>query len=485
MDRRALLRAAGAAGLTAAAGGAAGAAGAAGRRPAAGPTPADWRALAASLDGSLVRPGGSGYDAARVLYDPRFDGIRPPAVARCATTADVVECVRFARRFGLALVPRGGGHSYVGASTSPHGLVLDTRPLAAVRYDAGTGQALVGGGARLSDVYAGLGRHGVTVPAGSCGGVGIGGLALGGGVGMASSLAGLTCDVVTGLDIVTADARWRTVDARREPELFWACRGGGGGQFGVVTRWRMRTFAVREVGRFTLHWAWRDAAAVAAGWQRFLAQAGDRVWCHLQLSSDARGRRGVRAAGFVLDGDPGPPAHALVAAAGREPAQVRVDRAPYLSVVRDRAGAGSRRTELLGSDVFPAPLPAAGLAALVAAVDRRAAARRPGVAKLKPLTGAVARVPVAATAFPWRGSFAMLQWLVTDERPDPAAVRDAYAWIAAGHRAVARWSAGGYVNYLEPDPAALPRYHGAHLGRLRAVRRRYDPDRLFRSPYAL
>jgi FAD/FMN-containing dehydrogenase len=462
-------------------------AGAAPARASAGPTDRDWRALAAGLDGDLVRPGEAGYDPARVLYDPRYDAVRPPAVARCATAADVAESLRFAARFRLPVVARGGGHSYVGASVSRTALVVDTRPLDRVGFDPASRTASVGGGARLGDVYAALARHGASVPAGSCGGVGIGGLALGGGIGMASSLAGLTCDAVTGLDIVTADGRLRTVDAAREPDLFWACRGGGGGYVGVGTGWRMRTFRISDVGLFTLTWRWADAAAAASGWQRFLPSMPDSTWCHLQFSTDARGRREARVAGFVLGGDPAPAVRALVAGAGRDPVEARTGTDDYLSVVRDRAGSGRRRTELVGSDVVTRPLPAGAVAAVLAAVDRRAAARRPGVAKLKPLTNAVARVPVGATAFPWRGAHALLQWLVLGppSGPPPAGeVRAARDWIDAGHRAVGQWSAGRYVNYREPGRAA-GRYHGPHLSRLRRVRDRYDPDRLFRSPYSL
>jgi FAD/FMN-containing dehydrogenase len=323
------------------------------------------------------------------------------------------------------------------------------------------------------------------VPAGSCGTVGIGGLALGGGIGMASSLAGLTCDAVTAFSLVGADGRLRAVDSAREPELFWACRGGGGGQLGVVTGWRMRTFRISDVGVFKLRWRWADAAAAGAGWQRFLATMPDSTWCHLQFGTDGRGRRDVRVSGYVLGGDPQPAVRALVGAVRREPNQVTTYRRDYLSVARDRAGSSARQTELIGSDVFARPLPAQGIAALIAAVNARAAARRPGVAKLKPLTNAVARVPLAATAFPWRGAHALLQWLVIPPSGDAATVRDAYAWIGAGHRAVARWSVGRYVNYLEPGAVALPRYYGPHLARMRRVRARYDPTRVFRSPYTL
>ncbi len=455
------------------------------------PAGPDWRALERAVDGSVHLPGTGGYDPARRLVDPRFDRVRPPAVVRCAHAGDVTEVVRFARRSGLRIVPRGGGHSYVGDSTSGTGIVLDLRSLGSVAYDSGSGTATVGGGAVLMDVYHTLGARGVSVPSGSCGTVGIGGVTLGGGIGMAASAYGLTCDAVTGADLVTADGSRRTVDARRDPELFWALRGGGGGQFGVVTSWRLRTHRTGEVGTFVLTYRWADAARVAAGWQTRIGAAPDETWSACQFSSDRQGRLRVRVSGVVLGGDADPEVAALVRAIGRSPASVTVTRRPYLDVVHDRAGCDDdascarRGTELVGSEIFGRALPAAGVAALLATVERRARARRPGIAKLKRMTGAAGRVPVAATAFPWRGAHTMLQWLVEPADADAATVRDGYAWIDGGHRAMAAWSSGRYVNYLEPGPAELPRYHGPHLARLRRVRQSADPGRIFASPYAL
>jgi FAD/FMN-containing dehydrogenase len=454
--------------------------------PSAAPTAGDWAALDTAVAGSVERPGTAAYDRSRQLIDPRFDGVRPPAVLRCAHPQDAVEAVGFARRYGLNVVTRGGGHSYVGASTSARALVLDTRALDHVTYDAASRTSIIGGGARLLDVYERLGAHGVSIPAGSCGTVGIGGIALGGGVGLAASAYGLTCDAVVAANIVTGDGRYRTVDARREPALFWALRGGGGGRVGVVTAWRLRTFGVSTVGRFVLTYPWRDAAAVAAGWLARLGRTPDRTWSTCQFSADARGRLAVRISGFTLGADPHADVSALTAAIRRDPASAQLTRKDYLTVVRERAGAESGRdTELVGSDVFAGPLPAAAIAGVLGVVQRRAAQRRPGVAKLKPLTGAVARVAPDATAFPWRRSHSLLQWLVQPPAGDAATVRDAYGFIAAGHTAVARWSSGRYVNYLEPDTAALARYHGPHLAALRRIRAAADPAGTFRSPYAI
>ncbi len=461
------------------------------RRSGRGPVAGDWKALDASLRGSVALPGTAAHDGARRLADPRFDAVTPPAVARCAGRADVTEVIRFARRFGMPVVARGGGHSYVGASTSRTGVVLDLRAMRTVGYDAGSRTASIGGGARLIDVYDTLDAHGVSVPSGSCGTVGIGGITLGGGVGMAASAYGLTCDAVTAAEVVTADGRARTVHTGREPDLFWALRGGGGGQVGVVTAWRMRTYPAAPTGTFVLSYPWGDAARVAAGWQARLAGAPDETWSACQFASDAGGARSVRISGVLLGGAADTEVAAIVRAIGREPAKVRVERLPHRTVVHNRAGCddagdcGTRTTELVGSDVFPRILPADAIAVLLATVERRARARKPGIAKLKRMTGAQARVPAGATAFPWRGAHTMLQWLVQPPSGDAATVRDAYAWIDAGHRAMARWSAGRYVNYLEPDPAQLPRYYGPHLTRLRRIRAAADPDRLFRSPYAL
>jgi FAD/FMN-containing dehydrogenase len=445
----------------------------------------DWPGLAAGLDGAVELPGTPGWDRARRLVDPRFDTVRPPAVVRCAHAGDVAEAVRFAARCGLRVVSRGGGHSYVGASVSGTGMVVDVRGLDAVGYDPATRTATVGGGTRLIDVYNRLAAHGVSVPSGSCGSVGISGITSGGGIGMAASAYGMTCDAVLAADVVGADGRCRTVDARRDGHLFWALRGGGGGPFGVVTGWRMRAHPAGTVGTFVLTYPWEQAAAVAAGWQARLPVAPDETWSACQFASDAQGRLSVRISGVALGGDAGPESAALIRAIGREPATAKLNRKAHLDAVHDRAGCADtascaeRATELAGSEIFRGELPPAAIDTLLEVVRRRSVARRPGVAKFKRMTGAVGRVAPGATAFPWRGAWSMLQWLVQPTAADPDTVRDAYAWIDAGHRAMAGWSAGRYLNYLEPGPVDPARYHGPHLDRLRRVRAAVDPGGVF------
>ncbi|SDT33450.1 FAD-binding oxidoreductase [Actinoplanes derwentensis] len=433
------------------------------------PADADWQALAAGLAGTVERPGTSGYDQARQLFSPRFDPIRPPAVVRCANQADVVAAVAFANRFGLPIVPRGGGHSYVGASTSSTGLVLDLRPLRTVGFDAATATATIGGGATLLDVGSGLAAHGVSVPAGSCGSVGISGLTCGGGIGVASAAYGLTSDNVVSAEVVTADGKSRTVDAQRDTDLFWALRGGGGGRFGVVTSWRLRTHPAATAGTFTLVYPWADAALVVAGWLARISAAPDNAWSACLLESDRTGALSVRLHGSVLDGDAHAEVTALTRSVGRDPVSATIGHPSPAGTPKARA------THLTGSEIFARPLPSTAVTALLAVLQRRAAAKLPGLAKLKRLTGAPARVTPGSTAFGWHGAHSMLQWLVEPATAGAVPVADAYTWIDAGHHAMLPWSAGRYVNYREPGPVDPVRYHGRNAARLERIRATVDP----------
>src|SRR5437867_1308997 len=254
------------------------------RTPSPAPTVAApaWTALRAALRDRLVRPDDPSYDTARVLYNTRFDGVRPQAIARCATAEDVRECMRFARTYRVPLALRSGGHSYGGWSTGP-GLVVDVGRMAAI--DVQNDRVTVGAGARLIDVYDAVASRGRGIPAGSCPTVGITGLALGGGLGVLTRAWGLTCDDLIAAQVVTADGQLRDCDVVREADLFWALRGGGGGSFGIVTSLTLRTHAVGDLALGFLTWPWDRAAAVVAGWQTWMSRAPDALWSTLHLDT--------------------------------------------------------------------------------------------------------------------------------------------------------------------------------------------------------
>jgi len=457
----------------------------------------DWAALDRGLAGDVVLPESTGYDAARHTYNTRFDGVRPIAVVRCADPADVAATLAFTRRFGLAVVPRGGGHSYIGASTLSGGVVLDTGPMATVTRDAASGTATVGAGARLVDVYRDLHRSGLAIPAGSCPSVGIAGQTQGGGQGVVARAHGLTCDTVTALTVVTAEGRVREVDATRDPDLFWALRGGGGGTFGVVTSFRVKPVASQDCGVWSGRWAWSAAEAVVAGWQRWVAATADQNWANLHLEA-VGGSPSVRVSGVTLGGSGDAALAELTRLVGVEPTSTSSTTHTWMDTVLLEAGCSrtgyaachltptgglGREAFVAGSSVLGGALPSSGISALTGIVAARAASGRAGAVIVDPLTGAVARGSTRTSAFPWRGALASVQWYVS--LTSASRVTDAQRFVGGSRRAMARYAVGAYVNYPDSSVTDPRTYHGSTSPRLAAVRRRYDPDGVFRTPTAV
>ncbi|MEJ8640497.1 FAD-binding oxidoreductase [Streptomyces sp. MS1.HAVA.3] len=297
-------------------------AGAAARSP-------DYGALAHAIDGRVVLPVDREYAEARQLFQPRYDAVAPGAVAYPAHAADVAVCLDFARRSAAAVVPRGGGHGYAGWSTCAGGLVVDTGAMAEVSVE-GDG-VRIGAGARLADVHATLAGRGRSVPTGLCPSVGIAGLTLGGGLGPASRAYGTTADQLSSARVVTPDGRIREVSADRDPELFWALRGGGGGNFGVVTEFRFRTHPVGDCAFAELHWPGGDSADVLRGWQRWLAGLPDPFWSQVEFTVEADSGSGSRSgagsgsrSGAGSESGPGSGAGAGAEAGATAPPAVRV-----------------------------------------------------------------------------------------------------------------------------------------------------------------
>jgi FAD/FMN-containing dehydrogenase len=210
----------------------------------------------AHLDGTVVDPSHPDYDRLRRVYNGVIER-RPGAIVQAATAGDVQKAVSIARDSGLPLAVRGGGHSFAGLGTCDDGIVCDLSRMNTVRVDPHAKTAEVGGGALLGDVDAAGERYGLVTPAGVVSHTGVGGLTLGGGMGYLSRRFGLTIDSLIEADVVTADGRRSRVDAHEQPELFWAMRGGGG-NFGVVTRFKFR---MHDLGPVSIRrWTYPPAA---------------------------------------------------------------------------------------------------------------------------------------------------------------------------------------------------------------------------------
>jgi FAD/FMN-containing dehydrogenase len=452
----------------------------------AGPTQADWNALQSDIDGEVIQKGDNGYAKAHQLFDPRFDDLHPLAVVQCTSAADVATAIKFAKQQKLKCRPKAGGHSYVGVSSLKGGMVIDVSRITKASYDASTKIATIGAGKQLYNAHSALANHGRTIPTGTCPTVAAAGLTLGGGLGIASRQFGLTCDQVEGLTMVTADGKKKTVNASQHSDLFWASRGGGGGNFGVVTSIRFHTQSTYRMGFFALYFPWSHAAKVIRGWSQRIHQMPRQSWANLHLDASSDGSTSIHILGTCHAGDEESEAASMQSAIGVPTTSESAFEKPYMRGVEYLGGGttSSRQTFAAGSDVIPKM--SSDLAqAIVHLVKNRAQNGKSVSAILDPLTGKVSDINPRATAFPWRNHVCDIQWYVG--LPNGAsnnAVQAAYNWIGNAHQKVKPYSSGGYVNYLEPG-RGLGSYYGPNFRRLKQIKAQVDPHGFFHTPYTI
>jgi FAD/FMN-containing dehydrogenase len=474
-----------------------------------GPSAADWAALGRDLSGPLIRPGSASYPLARRLFDPRFDTISPAGIAYCRNAHDVATCLAFARKTGIQVAARSGGHSYAGWSSTT-GLIIDVTQMSYVRV-AGT-SATIGAGTRLIDVYNGLAASGRAIPGGSCATVGIAGLTLGGGVGVVARAYGLTSDNLLSLQIVTADGKLRECTPNSDAGLFWACRGGGGGNFGVATSFTFATHPAPDLVVFFLYWPWSQAARVISAWQSWAPYAPDQLWSNMHVAAaPGGGTPSIEVGGTFI----GTPAQAyaelekLYASSG-QPSSYYLNTKSWLDAMLLEAGCSGmtvqachlpaetaggrlyRASEYAKSDYFTRPLSGHAIGTLLSSVESlrsvSGAAGGSGGVAFDALGGAVNRVSPGATAFVHRDALFQAQY-TTGWTPGAAArgVSRQHAWLRSFWQSMRPYASGqAYQNYIDPDlPNWRQAYYGANLARLTSIKAAYDPTRLFTFPQAI
>jgi FAD/FMN-containing dehydrogenase len=445
------------------------------------PIDASIQQLRADLNGEVIGPDDPAYDDARSVFLSGFNRRRPAAVVHVADSNDVSRVVSVARESGVELAVRSGGHSTAGYGTSDGGLVIDLSRMRRLDIDAGERTAWAETGLTAGDYTAATADHGLVTGFGDTGTVGIGGITLGGGVGFLLRKHGMTIDDVLGAEVVTSDGRLLRVDAESEPDLFWAIRGGGG-NFGVATRFRFRLHELDEVvgGMLMLP----ASPAVIASFVAAAEAAPE------ELSTIANVTLAPPMP-FVPEEHHGKPVvMALLVHAGtgeegkRAIAPFRRLADPIADMVRPM-----RYPEMYELGEPPHPVAATMRNMFVDAIDERAAetildrigrASSPMAAvQVRVLGGAMARVPDDATAFAHRGRRIMLNVAAMYQRPEEAATHEAWASDTA---AALRAEDGAYVGFMGDEGEARVReaYPGSTWDRLAEIKRRYDPTNLFR-----
>jgi FAD/FMN-containing dehydrogenase len=437
--------------------------------------------LRSTVKGAVIAPGDAGYDAARTVFYGGIDR-RPAVIVRAGDATDVSAVVALSRRTGLELAIRSGGHSLAGHGVCDGGIVLDLSPIRAIQIDAEQRTAWAEAGSTAGEYSAAADAYGLATGFGDSGSVGIGGITLGGGIGYLVRKHGLTIDDLLAAEIVTADGKVIRADADTNADLFWAIRGGGG-NFGVVTRFQFRLHDVSQVigGMLML-------PATPAVIQSFVAaaeSAPDELTTIASIMTapplpfvpaEYHGKIVILA--MLL--------HAGSAEAGqRAIAPFRALATPIADMVRP----------MRYPEIYPPEQPeyhplAAGATLFVDAIDEavtetiidhlESSTAPMAVAQVRVLGGAMARVPVEATAFAHRRRRVLVNVGAVYQRPDEAPEHQ--AWVSRIARTLQRGDRAAYVNFLGPNDSARVRdaYPGATWDRLGAVKEKYDPTNLFR-----
>lgn len=464
----------------------------------------DLSRLATALRGRLVRPGDPAYAFVRKRHIRHDRDLLPIAVAQCVNAADVAESVAYARRHALPFAIRAGGHSYADHS-STEGLLIDVTGLD--RIEVTGEQAWIGAGARLGPLAEGLASYGRLLPTGTCPTVAVGGSALVGGFGLVGRAYGLTTDRVRAVRLVLADGRVRTADPDRHPELFWALRGAGAGNFGVVTDLVVDTVPIPALSAFSASWPIGYATTVIDGWQGYAPDAPDGVSGSLMLlaPSDLDEAPAIHLFGAVI-GAPEVAARLvgeLRAALGPPPERSCLRALDRRSAARYQAGlidvTGQEAYlpqgpfdrpghQFTRSEFHVEPLPSEAITELVAQLGRDRVFVEHRELEFAPWRGAYGRVEADATAFAHRGARFLIRHTVAVGSSGTEFRRAAARrWLAGSWGTVHPYGSGGvYPGYADPELTDWgAAYHGANLPRLRQVKAWYDPENVFTHPQSL
>ena len=443
-------------------------------------------------------PGSPAYEGLAKTFNARFDDVRPRAIVRCANVRDVSETVSFLGRHGVGCAVRSGGHSFAGGSVS-RGVVVDVSPMDSVSVAGGV--VTVGAGARLGRVYDWLEGHSLALPAGTCPLVGVSGLTLGGGLGILGRVYGVTSDHLIGAEIVLADGRVIGCDQTRDADLFWALRGAGAGNFGVVTSLVFRAVPAPDATNFHLTWPFHDAAAVVEAWQSWAPVGPDELAASLKVTAtgDTDQPASVDVYGALLGTEPDATklVDELVVRAGSDPIRASAEQMSFSQTRRFWADLGATEDEhgapqeppaqrpylVAKSEFFNRPLPPEAIAVLLKTFPR---GRGPGEYReldFMPWGGAYNRIRPDATAFVHRAElFQLKHSVVVDSDASPDKPEAAHRWVTRSWESVHPWGSGRvYQNFPDPDLKDWANaYYGPNYQRLLQVKRRYDPAGFFR-----
>ena len=447
----------------------------------------DLTKLESLLPGRVHFAGDKQYDALTTSWNGRHRA-SPIAVVSAVSARDIAAALSWARQRGIAVVPRSGGHSYIGSSLSD-GLIIDVSPMSSLTYNVKNGLATIGAGARLGPIYGSLYcNHGQrTFTCGSCPSVGLSGIAVGGGYSSQSRLTGLTIDAIRRYEVVLADGSIVQADASHESELFWALRGGGA-SFGIVSEVDVETRPWVPLSVVTMTWPWAASAQAFAAWSAWIATlpsnaTSTTTWSTVtggspRLRTQVRSLESLAAAQSL--------AQSLEYAVGSTSTRTNSSTA-VPSCTEDGLGTGtpSKNVSLFATGSIP--LSAAEM--IKAAFDARVGHPQIAQSDLGQIIshafgGQVAAVMPSDTAFPHRNATLLSQILSgwSADATESRALAN-IAWVTELRDALqSSYGGGAYLNYPDENLTQWKSaYWGENVSRLQRAKNTYDPDRVFRG----
>lgn len=428
----------------------------------------------AELTGRIVLPGDPDYRDARTDYNTRFSKY-PCVIVYCQRVRDVANAVKWAREHGVPVRARSGGHSYEAFSILDNGVVIDVSGMDRVYVDRKNGIATIEAGTALLPLYETLWREGVTIPGGTCPTVGIAGLALGGGFGMLTRRLGMLCDSLKAVQMVNAKGEIVYADESSNYDLLWASRGGGGGNFGIVTLLVFKVHPVSSVCVYDIAWNWQDAHKVIRAWQAWAPFVDERLTSILDLFTKEYGR--VTSAG-EFTGDESELRRLIrpLAAAGR-PVSVKIRTLPYIEAVKKFSGGpGPHPFKNTGAFIYEC-LPDAAIDTLMRFMETSPG--KENSIEFQSLGGGAGRIPPDGTAYFHRKALYNMQYITrwsayNEGKPN-------ILWVENLRQAMLRYTRGTYVNFPDVFVKDWPRaYYGENYPELQRIKRKYDPENVFR-----
>lgn len=432
------------------------------------------------LTGRIVLPDSPDYHEARQNYNGRFDKF-PLIIVYCAVTQDVANAILWVRRQQIPFRIRSGGHSYEAYSLVNGGLIIDVSQLLMLQLDETQGTVTVGPGVQVLTLYETLWRRKVTVPTGTCGRVGISGITLGGGYGLLSRSLGMSCDNLLEVEMVTAVGTVIRANHSQHPDLLWACRGGSGGNFGVITALTYRVYPIEQVACYHMTWDFADLKKVVSYWQSWAPEVDSRLTSLLNLPAENQGE--LRSHGVFVGSAEELTQLVRPLQEATQPKQVEVIPTTWIAVAHQFSGRQVKQEMFKNSSAYAyAPFSDEALDVLIYYLENA-----PGpvnVVTFDAYGGVIRQVPPTATAFVHREALFVIQY--QSYWTKNAEAEKNICWIEELRQGMLPYTRGAYSNYCDAMILDWPTaYFGENLARLKEVKRMYDPKNFFCFPQSI